>query len=85
MYSKFVEEFDIPTIWFAVPEVPKPVPPLDIVSGLTNVKDEANNEPVIVAEPATLNPVPPDILPLTPSPPDTIKAPVVEDVELVLS
>ena len=38
-----------------------------------------------VAPPSILNPVPPNILPLTPIPPVTCNAPEVEDVEFVLS
>ena len=40
---------------------------------------------LILAAPVILNPVPPNILPLTPNPPVTCNDPEVEDVEFVLS
>ena len=69
----------------AVPDLPRPVPPL--VNGNADAKtsDEADNAPVNVPPPCELIPEPAHILPLTPTPPVTCKAPEVEDVEFVLS
>lgn len=84
LYSSPVEALDIPSIWFANPVVPKPVPPLASVKAVVNVKEEADKAPVNVPAPVILNPVPLVILPLTPKPPVTTTAPVVDEVEFVL-
>lgn len=51
LYSRAVEPLFIPKIWFAVPDVPKPVPPLVNGNAVARVKDEADNAPVKVPPP----------------------------------
>ncbi len=84
LYSSAVEPLFMPNIWLDVPEAPNPVPPLVNANAVARVKDEADKAPVNVPPPWELIPKPVQSLPLTPIPPVTTSAPVVEDVEFVL-
>ena len=83
LYSFAEEAAFMPKIWFAVPDVPIPVPPLVIGNAVASVNEEADKAPVNVPPPFALIPAPAKNLPLTPRPPVITNAPVVDDVEFI--